>query len=67
MTALEQLNDHNVGRLLVMDDGQFVGLLTRTDIMTALSIIESGGHYQSEPAEDRAVAETVQTEEFRER
>ena len=67
MTALEELNDHNVGRLLVMEDDEFVGLLTRTDIMTALSIIKSSGHYQSEPAEDPALAETVRTDELRER
>ncbi|MEF8852322.1 MAG: CBS domain-containing protein [Haloarculaceae archaeon] len=66
MTALEQLNDHNVGRLLVMDDGEFVGLLTRTDIMTALSIIKSSGRYQSEPAEDRGATGTVRPDELRE-
>ena len=52
MTALEQLDERAVGRLVVMDDGEFVGLVTRTDIMSALSIIKSGGRYQSEPAED---------------
>ena len=67
MTALEQLNEHNVGRLLVMDDGEFVGLLTRTDIMTALSIIKSSGHYQAEPADERHAAETVSTDDLRER
>ena len=51
MTALEELDDRSVGRLLVMDDGEFAGLLTRTDIMTALSIIKSSGRYQSEPAD----------------
>ena len=52
MTALEQLDERAVGRLVVMDNGEFVGLVTRTDIMSALSIIKSGGRYQSEPAED---------------
>jgi Zn-dependent protease/CBS domain-containing protein len=65
MTALDQLNEHNVGRLLVMDDREFVGLLTRTDIMTALSIIKSSGHYQSEPADERHAAETVHTDDLR--
>jgi CBS domain-containing protein len=51
MTALEELDSHAVGRLLVMDDGEFVGLVTRTDIMSALSIIKSSGRYQSEPAD----------------
>jgi Zn-dependent protease/CBS domain-containing protein len=65
MTALEQLNEHDVGRLLVMDDGEFVGLLTRTDIMTALSIIKSSGHYQAEPADERHAAETINTDDLR--
>ncbi len=52
MTALEELDSQSVGRLLVMDGEEFVGLVTRTDIMTALSIIKSGGRYQSEPAEE---------------
>ncbi|MFC7018472.1 CBS domain-containing protein [Halomicroarcula sp. GCM10025743] len=35
-----------VGRLLVTDeDGEFLGLLTRSDIMTALSIIKSSNEY----------------------
>jgi Zn-dependent protease/CBS domain-containing protein len=65
MTALEQLNEHDVGRLIVMDDDEFVGLLTRTDIMTALSIIKSSGHYQAEPADERHAAETINTDELR--
>ncbi|WP_436929948.1 site-2 protease family protein [Halosimplex halobium] len=51
MTALEELDSHAVGRLLVMEDDEFVGLITRTDIMSALSIIKSSGRYQSEPAD----------------
>ncbi|WP_459193597.1 site-2 protease family protein [Halosimplex sp. J119] len=51
MTALEELDSHAVGRLLVMDGEEFVGLITRTDIMSALSIIKSSGRYQSEPAD----------------
>ncbi|MFB6150475.1 MAG: site-2 protease family protein [Haloarculaceae archaeon] len=65
MTALEQLDRGNVGRLVVMADDEFVGLVTRTDIMTALSIIKSGGRYQTEPAENRGDAGVVATEEFR--
>ncbi|WP_284006564.1 site-2 protease family protein [Haloarcula pelagica] len=46
MDALTQLQDNSVGRLLVTDeDGAFQGLLTRSDIMTALSIIKSSGDY----------------------
>jgi CBS domain-containing protein len=43
MDALSALEDNDVGRLVVMEDGEFAGLLTRTDIMTALSIIKTGG------------------------
>jgi Zn-dependent protease/CBS domain-containing protein len=46
MDALTQLQDNSVGRLLVTDeDGAFQGLLTRSDVMTALSIIKSSGEY----------------------
>jgi len=51
MTALEEMDSHGVGRLLVMDDDEFVGLITRTDVMSALTIIRSSGRYQSDPAE----------------
>ncbi|CCQ33660.1 tRNA nucleotidyltransferase CCA-adding enzyme protein [Halorhabdus tiamatea SARL4B] len=43
MTALTQMQQDNIGRLLVMEDGEFVGLLTRSDLMTALSIIKESG------------------------
>jgi len=64
MTALEEMDDHGVGRLVVMDDDEFAGIVTRTDIMTALSIIKSSGRYQSEPAESRG-AEVLRTEDSR--
>jgi Zn-dependent protease/CBS domain-containing protein len=51
MTALSELDRQSVGRLLVMDGEAFVGLLTRTDVMTALSIIQSNGDYSGLPAD----------------
>ncbi|MFC7018481.1 MULTISPECIES: CBS domain-containing protein [Haloarcula] len=46
MDALTELQSNSVGRLLVTDeDGEFLGLLTRSDIMTALSIIKSSNEY----------------------
>ncbi|EMA14570.1 CBS domain-containing protein [Haloarcula marismortui] len=46
MDALTSLQQNSVGRLLVTDeDGSFEGLLTRSDIMTALSIIKSSSDY----------------------
>src|SRR6056297_2566005 len=48
MDALTELQSNSVGRLLVTDaDGEFLGLLTRSDIMTALSIIKSSNEYGS--------------------
>ncbi|WP_324665088.1 site-2 protease family protein [Haloarcula sediminis] len=42
MDALNELQDNSVGRLVVTDaGGEFRGLLTRSDIMTALSILRS--------------------------
>jgi Zn-dependent protease/CBS domain-containing protein len=42
MDALNELGRNSVGRLVVTDaDGAFRGLLTRSDIMTALSILKS--------------------------
>jgi Zn-dependent protease/CBS domain-containing protein len=43
MTALERIQNNDIGRLLVYDDGEFAGLLTRSDIMTALSILKASG------------------------
>jgi Zn-dependent protease/CBS domain-containing protein len=56
MTALSRMQSDGVGRLLVVggagdpetadlttDHGPFVGLVTRTDLMTALNVIKSGG------------------------
>jgi Zn-dependent protease/CBS domain-containing protein len=65
MTALEEMDEQGVGRLLVMDDGEFAGIITRTDIMTALSIIKSSGRYQSEPA-DRQGPDVFRADEFQE-
>jgi len=42
MDALNELQENSVGRLVVTDeDGAFRGLLTRSDVMTALSILRS--------------------------
>ncbi|SFR87818.1 Zn-dependent protease (includes SpoIVFB) [Halomicrobium zhouii] len=54
MTALTELDDNEVGRLLVLDDDRFLGLLTRTDIMTALTIIKSSPNYQNGAEESDA-------------
>ncbi|MFB6124828.1 MAG: site-2 protease family protein [Halanaeroarchaeum sp.] len=44
MDALEKMQSLRVGRLLVVDErGDVVGLLSRTDLMTAFNIITSSG------------------------
>ncbi|WP_348613222.1 CBS domain-containing protein [Halobaculum rarum] len=44
VTALETMQRHSVGRLVVVDgDGELVGLISRTDLMTAFNIIQQGG------------------------
>ena len=45
MTALTEMQEHGIGRLVVVDD-DFAGLLTRSDVMTALSIIKSSGRFE---------------------
>jgi Zn-dependent protease/CBS domain-containing protein len=45
LSALTHLQQNDIGRLLVVDDGEFAGLLTRSDIMTALSIIQTSGRF----------------------
>lgn len=49
MDAFERMQEHDIGRLLVVDErdedatGALVGLLSRTDVMTALEIAKTGG------------------------
>jgi Zn-dependent protease len=44
MTALQAMQKHNVGRLPVVDrEERLVGIISRSDLMTAFSIIQTGG------------------------
>lgn len=43
MEAFDMMQQHGIGRLAVVEDGDLVGLITRTDIMTALNIIQTSG------------------------
>ena len=55
MDALESMQDHGVGRLVVVDaDGNLTGLVSRTDLMTAFDIIKSSGLNSSTPSIRRA-------------
>ena len=50
MTAFSTMQEHGVGRLIVLDpDGTFAGIISRTDLMTALDIIQSSGESVSSP------------------
>ena len=52
MDAFESMQQYGVGRLLVIDaDGEFAGLISRTDLMTALDIIRQSGSFRPGPAE----------------
>jgi predicted transcriptional regulator len=51
MDALERMQEADIGRLLVMDDETLVGLISRTDLMTALDIIKQGGSVGSARAD----------------
>ena len=43
MTAIAELQRNDVGRLIVEEYGEFVGLVTRTDVVTAFNIIQTSG------------------------
>ena len=48
MDALNEMQDHGIGRLLVTDEnGDIVGLISRTDLMTAFNIIKSSGSIET--------------------
>jgi CBS domain-containing protein len=44
MTAFQQMQQNGVGRLPVVDEaGDLVGIVSRTDMMRAFNVIQSGG------------------------
>ena len=43
MDAIERMQENGVGRLVVMDGEAFAGIISRSDLMTALDIIRSSG------------------------
>ncbi|SDL96251.1 Zn-dependent protease (includes SpoIVFB) [Halogranum gelatinilyticum] len=53
MEALSTMQEHNVGRLPVVDvDGELVGLVSRTDLMTAFNIIQTTGSLSASSLRD---------------
>jgi CBS domain-containing protein len=47
MEAITMMQQHGVGRLPVVQDGEFVGLVSRSDLVTAFNIIQSRGSLDS--------------------
>lgn len=47
MDALNRMQQRGIGRLLVVENGELVGLISRTDLMTALNIIKSSGSIET--------------------
>lgn len=43
MTAIERMQQNGIGRLLVVEGDDLVGLITRTDLMTAFDIVQQSG------------------------
>ncbi|WP_135854849.1 site-2 protease family protein [Halorussus salinus] len=61
MSAFEQLQQHGIGRLLVIDaDGELAGLVSRTDLMTAFDIIQKSGRADRITPTEQPVRETEQ-------
>ncbi|WP_458207504.1 M50 family metallopeptidase [Haladaptatus sp. NG-SE-30] len=49
MDALESIQQHGIGRLPVIDvNGEIVGIISRTDLMTAFDIIKSSGRSEED-------------------
>ncbi|EMA54916.1 MULTISPECIES: CBS domain-containing protein [Halococcus] len=60
MTALSTMQSEGVGRLPVVDlRGEFTGLVSRTDLMTALTILQSSENTTSAPDTPRSADETI--------
>ncbi|WP_435348007.1 CBS domain-containing protein [Haloarchaeobius sp. HRN-SO-5] len=54
MEALQTMQQEGVGRLLVVDGGDLVGLISRTDLMTAFDVIQKTGSTTSSQRVDAA-------------
>ena len=64
MDAMMRIERNDIGYLLVYDGEEFVGILTRSDLMTALNIIQSSGEFQYAPKRSEAGAGGGMTKEF---
>jgi Zn-dependent protease/CBS domain-containing protein len=61
MSALEQLQQHGIGRLPVVDArGELTGIISRTDLMTAFDIIQKSGRVERLTSAQQPPRETEQ-------
>jgi len=51
MDALQEIQSDDVGRLLVVEDDELVGLVSRTDLVTAFNVIQESGRLAGTTAE----------------
>jgi len=59
MTAFERIQQHGIGRLLVLDDdGELAGLISRTDLMTAFEVIQQTGRVSEVATAEEPTRET---------
>ncbi|PSP57105.1 metalloprotease [Halobacteriales archaeon QS_1_67_19] len=59
MTAFEKIQEHGIGRLLVIDaNGDVAGLISRTDLMKAFDIIQKSGRVEQLAQAERPARET---------
>lgn len=47
--ALRTLSTNSFGRLVVVENGDIVGILSRTDVMKALDVLRGGGGFSEKP------------------
>jgi len=66
MTAITEMQKNGVGRLIVEERDEFVGLVTRTDLVTAFNIIQSSGSLGgTERARQGVLTPEVEPEDLR--
>lgn len=66
MDAFQKLQEHGIGRLLVVDvDGELAGLISRSDLMTAFDIIQKSGRVSDVPTTDRPFTEREREQSLR--